>query len=651
MRRVLIVSAVMTVIFVAVAFPQKELVPASGASVATQTIVVARDLAARSFIIGPGATAYLTLANSANRIFKFVASVPTSSAVSGTTSVAPIAGIGTAGSLGDGGDATLAQFSLATSLLYERSGIAVGQDGTIFVADTDNATIRRIAGPQSTEPGIVRSVAGQWAPRQNLTLSRPMGIALDRVGNLYIADHTGNVLDVLEAGSGLLKTLAQISSPAGVAVTPDGTAAFVSSPENGTLFSVDLRTGSLHEIKGISTQSFSNDGPESSPCSTNSNRTCPAGLSLDGAGNLFVSDSTFGRILRVDAHSNLVSVALSGLNLPGAIAFDEQGRNLYIAEQGLDRIVEAQNLGDPPAPLSISPSSWTFANEPISGVSSPEQFTLTNGTNAAVSGVATTFQPTAPAIASDFSVESTSCLSTLAANASCTINVSFTPTSPTDTTLGSLSSALVVTDANSDSASASLSGTADDYQIQLASGQPQEVSVIEGGSASFHFQVVGLGVFGQNGEQVSIFCPGDTPARSTCTVTPATVSPKTGSAAPFSITIQTSSPTVQARQAPWLFSVPLGRPLQPFLTEFLIGISIIAFLFLTRKSSFRAVGIFALAFLAALFVAGCHHASTKALATPTGPTQILLQGSALNQNGVPLNATRGITVTLDVLLN
>jgi hypothetical protein len=54
---------------------------------------------------------------------------------------------------------------------------------------------------------------------------------------------------------------------------------------------------------------------------------------------------------------------------------------------------------------------------------------------------------------------------------------------------------------------------------------------------------------------------------------------------------------------------------------------------------------------AVVLLNGCHHASSTALATPTGLADILVQGSAVTKTGTPLNATRAITLTLDVLKN
>jgi sugar lactone lactonase YvrE len=632
-------------VFVSVASSQKE-TAALGPAGAIDPIVVAQGLAARGFALSPQGSLYVTLATPQNGVFAFPPAADAVARKSPTPALTPVAGTGVAGSLGDGGQAVSAQLSLQSDLLYERSGIVISHDGTIYIADTNNATIRSIAGPQSTEPGIIRSIAGQWAPRQDVTLSRPMGLALDRSGNLYIADHTAGTLDMLHQDSGILEVIAQVAAAGSVAVSPDGSQAFVASPDSGAVVAVDMRTRSIRPIAALAAGAEASS--DTAPCAQGSSRICPAGLAADGAGNLFVADATLGRVLKV-APTGAATVFIANLQQPGAMAFDEQGRNLYVVEQGRSRVIEAQGAGDPPGNLSISPTSYTFPNDqPIGGISPQTQLVLTNNTSGALSGISTSFQPTAPAASTDFAVQGTNCLTTVQAGASCTINVSFTPGIVNDSNLGTLNSALVVSDSSGDSTSASLAGTTDDYQIQLAGGQLQEVSAYQGRSATFHLQVVALGTFGQHGEKVSLFCPGDVPANTICTVSPTSVTPTSTTPAPFTVTIATSSSTVQATYVPGFFSqwprLP-GGPAFPALGAGLAG----ALLILAARR-FRHIRIVAVSLSAAVLLTGCHHRIQTALATPAGAADILIQGSAVTQNGVSLNATRGLTVTLDVLV-
>jgi len=304
-------------------------------------------------------------------------------------------------------------------------------------------------------------------------------------------------------------------------------------------------------------------------------------------------------------------------------------------------------LGAPSTALTLSPSAWTFPDEPMGGISAQQQFTLTNNSTATVSGLQISSPPMSSANA-DFSLQSTSCLPTLAASASCVINVSFTPKSSTAAQFNAVSSSVSVNDSSSDSSTATLTGTANDYQMQLASGQPLEVSVVAGNAATFNLQVVSLGSFGQNGEQVSVTCPSGTPAQSVCTVSPSTVSPKPGSPASVTVKIQTSSKITQANAIPGA-----GHHRGPTGVVSGLLISVLALLgfgaVASSKRRLRVVCFPVLVLSAAILFNGCHHASTSATETPAGATQILLQGAALNQSGAPLNATRGITVTLDVL--
>ena len=82
--------------------------------------------------------------------------------------------------------------------------------------------------------------------------------------------------------------------------------------------------------------------------------SCPAGLALDGGGNLFVADSAGGRILRIDAVTQQLATAANNISVPGEIQFDADG-NLFIAEQGRNRISEIKGLGQPVANVTLTP--------------------------------------------------------------------------------------------------------------------------------------------------------------------------------------------------------------------------------------------------------------------------------------------------------
>src|SRR5690606_28540850 len=86
---------------------------------------------------------------------------------------------------GEGVDALEARFNRPRD-------VAIGKNGDIFVADTENSCVRRIDhhGEVSTVAGICgeRGSEGDGEIATKALLNRPYGVALDDRGNLYIAD-------------------------------------------------------------------------------------------------------------------------------------------------------------------------------------------------------------------------------------------------------------------------------------------------------------------------------------------------------------------------------------------------------------------------------------------------------------------------------
>jgi hypothetical protein len=646
---------------------------------ANAPLVLASGVAVRAIALDPRANVYLTNAGAPDQIFALtsLAQLQMSAAASNssvTPSIALVAGNGVAGSLGDGGGALNSQFDLKLDSMVLRSGIAVAPDGTILVSDTLNATIRRIAGSDSTEPGVVRSVAGRWGPRQETTLSEPLGVALDRAGNLYIADHAGTIYvlpSTTDSSLTQLVVLAHVSSAASIALTADGTKAFVGSPDTGGVFEIDTQTSAIRGVPGF--PNHTNSSQDSSSCvhrdptTPGESGVCPAGLAVDGGGNLFVGDANSGRIFRVDARSSQVTVAAGGLNVPGDMAFDASG-NLYVAEQGSNRLLKFADLGQAPGNLTIAPPAalppppaprvcpptapFNFCDQPVGGATSTQTFVLTNNTNAAVSGLAISFTGSNP---TDFQAPNNNCGSSLNAGASCAIQVDFAPS-----TTGARAATLSVTDAAGDSATAGLSGTGDNYQITLT-GSPMEQSVFQGGTVTFNFNVTPDSVFGGT---VTIVCPPSSqlPALTTCTPNPLGVTVTPGTPAPFSVTFATTfdgvlGATTNGALPAGIPGGPAARPKNPisgpwiFLPAFVFFVGAIFWRGFSncsgtvrRLTAHLGWASAALTLVcAALFLSGCHHSSIPpGLNTPVGATNLTIRGTAQNSGS-------GNTIILDVV--
>ena len=543
-------------------------------------ITIATNISARSLAVEPqyssatnassvensglsqSATLFLTNSDKGNRIFTFATALNASGAAnssSGARTTAPVvggkialfAGQSAAGSLGDGGPASGAEFDLELDSLAMRSSVAVAPDGTVFVADTLNGTIRSIAGAASSEPGIVRSVVGRFGPRQNFELVEPLGLALDRTGNLYIADRGANAVLMLQAATSAtpaaLEILAHVVSPASVGVTLDGSKVFAASPDTGSVVEINTKTRSI-STAGISPSQLFVANQQGT-----GGRIIPAGVAVDGAGNLFVSFSGPGagldQIWRLDATSGKTTSAARGLTSPGELAFDSNG-NLFIADQGTHRLLELRGAGVPATGVSLSPPvgpvPTDFGLEPVDGTTPSQPFTLTNNSGATISQIASSIQSGE----TNFKVANTSCSTTLLNLSNCAINVAFTPQSS-----GALSDNLAVTytaGANPPATlTAAVTGTGDDYQIMAATnvGPIYQIAVNPGVAATFQLQVVPDDMFSG---QVMLICPATLPTSTTCGISAGTtvttplvptlmVNVVAGTALPFNVTFQTTA--------------------------------------------------------------------------------------------------------------
>lgn len=449
------------------------------ASDASQPLVVAQGITARSIAVSMESahrTLLVTPVEQPNRVL----------ALTSDAQLSLLAGSGDAGSLGDGGAASHAQLDLETDSAVERSGIAVAPDSSVFIADTRNSTIRHIASPDSSEPGVIRSVAGRWASQQAPAIVEPLGLAIDRAGNLFIADRGGDSVLELHAGTGQLEVLAQVVKPTSIAVTRESDTVFVASADSGRVFSFDTKTRSLRTVV-LSIED-------------NQGKGIPAGLAVDGGGNLFISAANLGGIYRLQNKPGApaLAIAFAGLHSPGDIAIDSEG-NLYVSDQGPHRVLEFVGAGVASG-VTLTPGSFNFGNEPEGGATPTQQFTLANNSGASITGISIGFQG---GNASDFQSSGSSCLATLANNSSCNINVAFIPS---DVDLRS--SSLTVT-STAPTQQATVSGTGDDYELSLAPSQIQSLTVVAGNSVTFNLQATNDAVFTG---AVTFECPGNLPA-------------------------------------------------------------------------------------------------------------------------------------------
>lgn len=274
-----------------------------------------------------------------------------------TGGISTFAGTGAAGYTGDGGAALAATFKNA-------EGVAAGPDGSIYVADTDNHVIRRIA-----PGGIITTVAGSGSPGWSgdglsataARLQFPQDVAVAANGDLYIADTGNHSIRKVVAATGVITTVAgsgspgstgdggpapaaKLSSPRGIAVAANGDC-YIADRGNNKVRRVSALTGLITTFAGTGTTGYSGDGGLAVAARLRS----PEGVELASNGDVYIADTANHAVRRVAALTGVITtVAGTGsagytgdggaataarLNGPESVALSPSG-DLYVADRG-----------------------------------------------------------------------------------------------------------------------------------------------------------------------------------------------------------------------------------------------------------------------------------------------------------------------------
>jgi sugar lactone lactonase YvrE len=265
---------------------------------------------------------------------------------------------------GPNGDGRLAIFA---PLSYP-DAVATDSQGNFYFGDFFNSRVRKV----NVSTGIITTVAGNGVrgysgdgqPATTASIDSPVGIAVDRAGNIYVADNRSGTVRKVAADTGIISRFAGscgicLSSgdggPATVACLDSVRGLSVDAGEN-LLIAERLRvrrvmagTGIIATVAGSGEKGFSRDG---SPATQAAFHEVWASVT-DGSGNVYVADYGSNRILRVDRVSGLISnvagssaAFFSGdgglaiqatLSGPSGLAIDAAG-DLYIADTGNQRI-------------------------------------------------------------------------------------------------------------------------------------------------------------------------------------------------------------------------------------------------------------------------------------------------------------------------
>ena len=261
--------------------------------------------------------------------------------------VATLAGTGDWGYSGDGGPATEA-------MLNHPFAIATDHAGNVYVAERDGDRVRRIdpSGVITTFAGTGESrTRGDGGPATEAPLDRPLGVAVDPAGNVFVA--TSNRIRTIDssgiittfagtgrrgsAGDGGLAVYADLADPHGIALDLAGNV-YVADWNGHRIRRVD-GSGIITAFAGTGDRGSDGDGGPAIEARLDH----PLGVATDPAGNVYVAEDRGQRLRKIDVFGVITTYAGSGDQDEGGgpavearvgpfgIAADTTG-NVYLAE-------------------------------------------------------------------------------------------------------------------------------------------------------------------------------------------------------------------------------------------------------------------------------------------------------------------------------
>jgi streptogramin lyase len=235
-----------------------------------------------------------------------------------TEIISTVAGNGSKGFSGDGGPALDAELSYPC-------GIVLDQEDNLFIADKDNLRIRKVSidGNIATVAGL-GPYYGDGINALGAVISGAEDIAVDSKDNIYFSDAANHVIRKVDfqtkvittvagnsqagyEGDGGLATLAQLNTPAGLAIDQSDNL-YIADRGNTVIRKVNTTTGTISTFAGTGTAGYTGDGIQANTSALN----YPNDIEVDGLGNLIIADTYNNRIRCVEPSGTITTIAGTG---------------------------------------------------------------------------------------------------------------------------------------------------------------------------------------------------------------------------------------------------------------------------------------------------------------------------------------------------
>ena len=214
-------------------------------------------------------------------------------------------------------------------------GLAVGPNGDIYIADSNNHVIRRVdargnIAPVAGSHELGSGFSGENGPAIVARLDTPDGVAIAPDLDLIVADSHNDRIRRVDHQTGVITTVAgsgdngyngderpatqaSLSTPSAVAAAPNGDI-YIADTLNYRVRVVDARTGLIHTVAGDGTAGDGKEVGDGGPA-TSAHLNMPSDVAIDSrTGDLYIADMHHNRVRKVDAKTHVITtVAGSGV--------------------------------------------------------------------------------------------------------------------------------------------------------------------------------------------------------------------------------------------------------------------------------------------------------------------------------------------------